>query len=97
MTDPAVIFAEWLGIRPAAGRILAALHRRPSAVVSMDALRLAAGQTFNGVNFSLRQLRAAMDPGAIECIFREGHALSPVGVAECELALADAAARERAA
>lgn len=97
MTDRAAIFQEWFAVGPAASRVLAALYDGEGCSRSHCALMVAGGQTMNGLHLTIKRLRDAMDAGSIANIFREGYRLTDAGLADCGRALADAAARERAA
>lgn len=92
-----VTLSEWFGVPPAAGRVAARLYSARGVVVYHEALVIAARQTRNGLNLSIKRLRDAMDEGAIVSVYRVGLRMTATGLADCDRAIADAAARERAA
>ncbi len=97
MIDRAAIFREWFGLGPAAGRLIAALYEADGAVVRLNDLATARGQTVNGTNLSLKKVRAAMEPDAIRAQRLAGYWMSEEGFADCRRALADAERRGIAA
>lgn len=97
MSPIASIYAAWLGVPPAAGRVMAALCAANGRPVSHDDLQAASGQTRNGLYLSIRRLRLALEPGALVNKYAEGFRLTAVGLAERDAALADAATLEVAA
>lgn len=97
MIDHASAFREWFRVPPAAVRILVALHDAGGETLSFPDLITASGQTANGVNLSIKFLRAAMDPLSIMNVSGVGYRLAEIGARDCEAALADAARMERAA
>lgn len=88
-------FRDWFGVRPSAARILAVLYAADGKIIRHADLMSAGGQTQAGTRTSVRDLRAAMDPGSIGCAHGTGFWLTQVGLADCAAALADA--RRRAA
>lgn len=92
----ALIFREWLGVPPSAGRVLAALYLAEGRVVRHADLGAAARQTGNGLALSIKHLRRAMEREAIVCVWGTGYRLGAPGVADCENALADARQRRAA-
>ncbi|MDB5448078.1 MAG: hypothetical protein JWQ97_3395 [Phenylobacterium sp.] len=97
MTDRAEVFREWFAVTPSASRILDALYEASGRVVAHQVLRAVSQQTRNGVELSIKFLRAAMDPGAIANEMGEGYRLTLAGLKDCDRALEDAVQRERAA
>lgn len=96
-TDAVATLREWFAVPPSAARLVARLYAAGGKVVEHHDCRRAAGQTTNGINLSVKLLRAAMEPGAIANEHCVGYRLTPTGIADCDRAMADAATRERAA
>ncbi|HYF06362.1 MAG TPA: hypothetical protein VD970_01990 [Acetobacteraceae bacterium] len=93
MTDRAILFAEWFGVGPAAARVCSTLYEAQGAVVPFPALMAAGRQGRNGLNLSIKRLRAAMDPGSIGNVHGRGFYMTEIGLADCHAALRDAFAR----
>ncbi len=97
MTPRAQVFKEWWAIRPAACRVAEILYDARGALVPTSELMKRAEQTRHGLEFSIRQLRFAMDGRSIINVMGEGFYMTTTGLAECDRALRDAAGREQAA
>lgn len=97
MTPAALMYSAWLGVPPAAGRVMAALCEASGRPVSHDDLQAASGQTRNGLYLSIRRLRLALEPRALVNKYGQGFRLTAAGLAERDAALADAATLEVAA
>jgi hypothetical protein len=95
--NTALVLKEWFGVKPAAGRVAAALYEANGQFLTKAQLIEASRQTGTGVAISLKLLRQDMDAGAIEFITGSGYRMSPAGLADCANALADAEKREREA
>lgn len=87
-------FRDWLGVPPAAGRVLAALYLARPQVVSHEDIARLARQTTAGVRESLKALRRSMEPEAIICAWGTGYQLGPAGLVDCEAALGNHQARD---
>jgi DNA-binding winged helix-turn-helix (wHTH) protein len=96
VTARPAIFSQWFGVPPAAGRVAALLYDACGQLVTREQIMRGAGITANSVHLNIQRLRAAMEPGAIECSPRKGFRLAEAGVEDCAQAMADAYTRAAA-
>lgn len=92
----AAILREWFGVSPSASRLVAALFAADGEAVRHEDLLDACGQTRNGMNLSIKFLRAAMASGSITNVFGVGFRLTTAGLADCRRGLEDASQRRAA-
>lgn len=91
------IFQEWFGTTAKPAHLLTILYEANGEFITHADLQISMRQSRAGLDFSLKQLRAAMEPGAIRCEIGRGYWLSVAGRADCDAALANAQKRGVAA
>ena len=94
MNTPAIL-SDWLGVRPAYGRVAAALFEAADMGASREELCSQAAVIPSTLEHAIAALREAMDQGAITGQGAEWYRLTAVGMQDCRRALQDA--RRRAA
>ena len=90
-TNPvAAVFRDHFEIQPRDAEVLACLFVGRGAPIARDDLAVRGGTTPKAVHAHVGNLRGAMTPAAVDCVWKKGYALSPEGVAACEAALEQA-------
>lgn len=93
----ATAFAEWLGVDSAAAAMLDELYTLKGLTVRHEHLCRRLDCTLAALRTRALDLHQAMDPRSLVAIWAVGYRLTPIGVADCDRALSDAAQRDTAA
>jgi len=95
--DTVRVLQEWFGVELGSARLAAALFEQNGRWMNKTAMVVASGRSPADMALCLKQLRAAMEPGAVGFAAGAGYRMTEVGLADCRRGLEDAAAREKAA
>lgn len=94
--NEAFAFRAWFAINPAPANMLAVLYRARGEIVPHETLLRELRTTVLGVRSAAFLLHGAMEPGSLVVRRCQGYRLSPIGMADCRAALADAQQRAAA-
>lgn len=84
-------FMDWFAIERAAATLLAELYAAKGLTVLHGYLLDRLDMALSTLRSRAYDLHVAMEPGSVVAVYRTGYRLSPVGIADCEAAIADEA------